>query len=99
MRRYIAVTSIVLFSMAAPALAQSNMGMDASGRFDGTPPLGTSAEYDAQQSGLSIPLDPVQTGSVTVTRPSEWDVCGAPANGMAATGDGSVNAACPDRNN
>ncbi|EJZ20625.1 hypothetical protein RCCGEPOP_14187, partial [Rhizobium sp. Pop5] len=48
MRRFIAATSIALLSLSAPVLAQSNMGMDASGRTDGSPPLGTAPGDEPQ---------------------------------------------------
>lgn len=100
MRRLISVTSIVLLSIAAPALAQSSMGIDPNGRFDGSPPPGTSPEYDAQQGGFEIPLDPIETGSITISRPSTWQApCAPRREGMRSRGDGSVNAACPDQSN
>jgi hypothetical protein len=68
MRTIFAVTSIVFLGIAGPVLAQSNMGTDYTGRFDGTPPLGTSPESPTT-NGLVIPLDPVETGSVDVVIP------------------------------
>lgn len=100
MRRFIAAASIALVTLSTPAFAQSNIGTDESGRFVGTPPLGTSPEYDAQQSGLQIPLDPVDTGSITIYRPSKWRTpCTYSEESATRTRDGSVNAACPDQNN
>lgn len=101
MRRFIAVVSVALVTISTPAFAQSNIGTDESGRFVGTPPLGTSPEYDAQQGGLSIPLDTYDTGGIVIYRPSNWRApCSRPEEGSAMrTHDGSVNAACPDRTN
>ena len=99
MRTLISITSIVLLSIAAPAFAQSSMGIDPNGRFDGSPPPGTSPAYDAQQNDLEIPLDPIETGGITITRPSTWR---SPCDGVSSHrthSDGTVNAACPDRTN
>lgn len=98
MRKLISVTSIVLL-IAASAFAQSSMGIDTNGRFDGSPPPGTSPEYDAQQSGLEIPLDPIETGTITIVRPSHWQAPCERENTRATRSDGTVNAACPDRAN
>lgn len=103
MRSLIAATSIALLSLSAPVLAQSNMGMDASGRFDGTPPLGTAPGAETQ-SGLTIPLDSFETGSVgnePLSGPVDWARCPPrKARGALATQGGnsgaSVNPACPD---
>jgi hypothetical protein len=77
MRRFIAATSIIVLGFAAPAFSQSNLGMDASGRFDGSPPLGTGPD-SGQEGGFSIPLDSVETGSVTVVVPSTRRDCPRP---------------------
>jgi len=98
MRTLISITSIVLL-IAAPAFAQSSMGVDTNGRFDGSPPPGTSPEYDAQQSGLEIPLDPIETGTITIVRPSSWTTPCERENTRTSRHDGTVNAACPDRAN
>lgn len=101
MRRFIAATSIALLSLSGPVLAQSNMGMDASGRFDGTPPLGTAPGAEPQ-AGLVIPLDSIETGSVENGVPSgrvDWARCPPrKARGALATQGGnsgaSVSPAC-----
>ncbi|ANK84859.1 MULTISPECIES: hypothetical protein [Rhizobium] len=101
MRRFIAATSIALLSLSAPVLAQSNMGMDASGRIDGTPPLGTAPGAEPQ-TGLVIPLDSIETGSVVNSAPSgrvDWARCPPrKARGALATQGGnsgaSVSPAC-----
>ncbi|EJB03668.1 hypothetical protein Rleg9DRAFT_2505 [Rhizobium leguminosarum bv. trifolii WSM597] len=106
MRRFIAAASIALLSLSTPVLAQSNMGMDASGRFDGTPPLGTSPGNEPE-SGLVIPLDSIETGSVDNGVPSgrvDWARCPPrKARGALATEGGnsgaSVSPACRDRGN
>ncbi|MFP3544128.1 hypothetical protein SB748_11690 [Rhizobium sp. SIMBA_035] len=98
MRRLISITSIVLL-IAAPAFAQSSMGVDTNGRFDGSPPPGTSPAYDAQQSGLEIPLDPIETGGITILRPSSWRAPCERDSTHQTRRDGTVNAACPDRTN
>ncbi|MBB4577163.1 hypothetical protein [Rhizobium lentis] len=101
MRRFIEATSIALLSLSTPVLAQSNMGMDASGRIDGTPPLGTAPGAEPQ-TGLVIPLDSIETGSVGNGAPSgrvDWARCPPrKARGALATQGGnsgaSVNPAC-----
>ena len=103
MRRFIAATSIAFLSLAAPVLAQSNMGMDASGRFDGTPPLGTAPGAETQ-SGLTIPLDSIETGSIDNSVPSgpvDWARCPPrkPRGALATEGGNSgasTNPACRD---
>jgi hypothetical protein len=65
MYRLIAMTSIVLLGFAGSALAQASMGMDSSGRFDGSAPLGTGRPDEAPSGGFSIPLDSFETGSTT----------------------------------
>ncbi|MBX5222425.1 hypothetical protein HJC04_19225 [Rhizobium sp. NLR8a] len=95
MRRFIAATSIALLSLSGPVLAQSNMGMDASGRFDGTPPLGTAPGAEPQ-TGLVIPLDSIETGSVDNGAPSgrvDWARCPPRKDrGALATQGGSSGA-------
>ncbi|SCB60855.1 hypothetical protein GA0061105_11394 [Rhizobium aethiopicum] len=101
MRRFIAATSIALLSLSAPVLAQSNMGMDASGRIDGTPPLGTAPGAETQ-NGLIIPLDSIETGSIDNGAPTgrvDWARCPPrKARGALATQGGnsgaSVSPAC-----
>ncbi len=65
MRRLIAITSVVVLGLAAPVFAQSSMGVDVSGRFDGSPPFGTSPETEQSSGGFSIPLDSIETGSTS----------------------------------
>ncbi|MDR9813266.1 hypothetical protein [Rhizobium hidalgonense] len=106
MRRFIAAASIALLSLSTPVLAQSNMGMDASGRFDGTPPLGTAPGAETQ-SGLVIPLDSIETGSVdngAPIGPVDWAKCPPrKARAALATEGGnsgaSTNPACRDNAN
>jgi len=70
MRRFIAAISIILTaSGAVPALARTFGDMDSSGRFGGMPPGTDRYRQDYDQGGISIPIDPVETGSVTVVRP------------------------------
>ncbi|MBX5157130.1 MULTISPECIES: hypothetical protein [unclassified Rhizobium] len=104
MRRFIAATTIALLSLSAPGLAQSNMGMDASGRIDGTPPLGTAPGVETQ-SGLIIPLDSMETGSINDNGTSsgrvDWARCPPrKTRGALATEGGnsgaSTSAACRD---
>ncbi|NLS07785.1 hypothetical protein HGP14_31600 [Rhizobium sp. P32RR-XVIII] len=85
MRTIIAVTSIVFLGIAGPVLAQSNTGMDYTGRFDGTPPLGTSPEYDSMNR-LAFPIDTMPTGSIDVVIPRDrLDAarCPPPKRGVA----------------
>jgi hypothetical protein len=92
MRRLLAVTSIVIIGFAGSAFAQANLGMDSSGRFDGSAPLGTGPK-DEQSSGLSIPLDSFETGSTTTSAPIQWTRC--PAHNSSAK-HRSTNPACID---
>ncbi|WP_337270864.1 hypothetical protein [Oryzifoliimicrobium ureilyticus] len=55
--------SLTLLASTSALYAQSNLNMDSSGRFDGSPPLGTST--DQESSGLAIPLDGGITGSTS----------------------------------
>jgi hypothetical protein len=92
MRRLLAVTSILILGLAGSAFAQANLGMDSSGRFDGSPPVGTSSQDD-QSSGLSIPLDSFETGSTTTSAPIQWTRC--PAHQRNSANQRSM--ACVDR--
>jgi hypothetical protein len=65
MYRLIAMTSIVLLGLAGSAFAQASMGMDSSGRYDGSAPLGTGRADQAPSGGFSIPLDAFETGSTS----------------------------------
>ncbi|WP_431322857.1 hypothetical protein [Rhizobium sp. YTU87027] len=66
MRRLIAVTSVLLVSFVGSAFAQASMGMDSSGRIDGSPPLGTSPDSDGTGGGgFSIPIDFGTTSSTS----------------------------------
>ncbi len=99
MRTIIAVTSIVVLGIAGPVLAQSNTGTDYTGRFDGTPPLGTSPEFDAMNR-LVIPIDPMTTGNIDVVIPRNRgtvDVtrCPPPKRGVAPK-TSRYGQACPD---
>lgn len=72
MRRFIAAISIILTaSGSVPALSQTFGDMDSSGRFGGMPPGTDRYREDYDQSGISIPIDPVETGSVTVVHPAK----------------------------
>jgi hypothetical protein len=66
------MTSIVITGLAGSALAQASMGMDSSGRFDGSPPLGTGRPDEAPSGGFSIPLDSLETGSTGTSRSIQW---------------------------
>ncbi len=70
MRRFIAATSIILLGLSIPAFSQSFGDMDSSGRFGGMPPGTDRYRQDYDQGGVSIPLDPIETDSITVDRPS-----------------------------
>jgi hypothetical protein len=72
MYRLIAMTSIVILGFAGGALAQASMGMDSSGRFDGSAPLGTGRPDQAPSGGFSIPLDSLETGSTSTTGSIQW---------------------------
>ena len=91
MRKLLAITSVVIMSLAGSALAQMNMGMDSSGRFDGSAPLGTGPK-DEQSSGLSIPLDSFETESTTSSAPAQWTRC--PPQQRNAANRKSTNPAC-----
>ena len=96
MRTIIAVTSIVFLGVAGPVLAQSNMGTDYTGRFDGSPPLGTSPEYDSMNR-LAFPIDPTTTGDIDVVIPRDRiDAarCPPPKSG-AAPKTSRYGQACP----
>lgn len=93
MRRLIAVTSVLMFSFAGSAFAQSSMGMDASGRFDGSPPLGTSREDEAPSGGFAIPFDTSVTGSTTNSGNIQWTRCPPQRRGVQGS-----NQACLDNN-
>jgi hypothetical protein len=96
MLKLIAATSIVILGITGSAWAQTNMGTDASGRFDGSPPLGTSPEVE-QSTGLSIPLDSIETGSTT-SGTIHWTRC--PEGGKIAArtrnSGASISRACLD---
>ena len=77
MRRIIAATSIILLGFAIPAFSQSFGDMDSSGRFGGMPPGTDRYRENYDQGGLTIPLDPIETGTITVVQPSE-PVCPQP---------------------
>ncbi len=91
MRKLLAVTSVVIMGFAGSAFAQMNMGMDSSGRFDGSAPLGTGPQ-DEQSSGLSIPLDSLETGSTAGSAPVQWTRC--PPHQRNAANRKSTNPAC-----
>lgn len=92
MLRLLAVTSIIVLGCAGGVFAQASLGMDNSGRFDGSPPLGTGPS-DEQSSGLSIPLDSFETGSTTTSAPIQWTRC--PAK-HASSKHRSTDPACRD---
>jgi hypothetical protein len=71
MRRFIAATtSIILLGFSVPAFSQALGDADSSGRFGGMPPGTDRYRQDYDQGGISIPLDPVATGSITADQPS-----------------------------
>ena len=92
MRKLLAVTSIVIMGFAGGAFAQMNMGMDSSGRFDGTAPLGTGSKDEQPSGGLSIPLDSFETGSTAGSAPVQWTRC--PPSQRNAANRKSNNPAC-----
>jgi hypothetical protein len=92
MRRLLAFTSIVIMGFAGSAFAQASLGMDSSGRFDGSAPLGTGPK-DEQPSGLSVPIDSFETDSTTTSAPIQWTRC--PAKSSSAR-QRSTNPACID---
>ncbi len=92
MRRLLAGTLIIVLGFSGSAFAQANIGMDSSGRFDGSAPLGTGPN-DEQSSGLSIPLDSFETGSTTTSAPIQWTRC--PAHQRNSANQRST--ACIDR--
>jgi hypothetical protein len=91
MRTLLAVTSVVVLGFAGSVFAQANLGMDSSGRFDGSAPLGTGPK-DEQSSGLSIPLDSFETGSTTTSAPIQWTRC--PPQKRNGTNGKTANLAC-----
>ncbi|MBY5820984.1 hypothetical protein [Rhizobium leguminosarum] len=105
MRMFLAAASIILLGFAAPAFSQALADMDSSGRFGGMPP-GTAPGAEPQ-SGLIIPLDSIETGSIDnepVSGPVDWARCPPrKARGALATEGGnsgaSVSAACRDNGN
>lgn len=94
MRRFIAATSIALLSFAAPAFSQSLGDMDYSGRFFGMPPGTVPGEESS--SGIMIPLDPIETGDITVVIPTHRTTCPRPGTRQyrAAERDGTLGDAC-----
>jgi hypothetical protein len=96
MLKVIAATSIVILGLTGSAWAQTNMGTDASGRFDGSPPLGTSPEVE-QSTGLAIPLDSMQTGSTT-SGTTRWTRCpeGGKITARTRNSSESISKACLD---
>jgi hypothetical protein len=73
MYKLIAMTSIITLGFAGSIFAQANMGMDSSGRFDGSAPLGTSRADESPSGGFAIPFDAFETGSTTNTPKSiQW---------------------------
>ncbi|MGO6675750.1 hypothetical protein [Rhizobium leguminosarum] len=94
MRMFLAAASIILLGFAAPAFSQALADMDSSGRFGGMPP-GTVPGAESN-GGLMIPLDPVETGDITVVIPSDRTVCPRPGTRQyrAAERDGTLDDAC-----
>ncbi|KRB61232.1 hypothetical protein ASE04_23000 [Rhizobium sp. Root708] len=76
MRRLFVISSVITLALAGSAMAQASMGMDSSGRFDGSPPIGTSFGTDQSDSGLSIPLDSFETNSTSYSAPVYVPRCG-----------------------
>lgn len=98
MRRLIAVTSVLLLSFAGSALAQANMGMDSSGRLDGSPPLGTSPDTEGTGGGgFSIPIDFGTT--TTSTNSIQWTGCPEGQHRTVRGGTNTLtNQACRNNN-
>nr|WP_027685479.1 hypothetical protein [Rhizobium leguminosarum] len=94
MRMFLAAASIILLGFAAPAFSQALADMDSSGRFGGMPP-GTVPGAESN-GGLMIPLDPVETGDITVVIPSDRTTCPRPGTRQyrAAERDGTLTDAC-----
>jgi hypothetical protein len=98
MRRLIAVTSVLLLSFTGSAFAQANMGMDSSGRLDGSPPLGTSPDTEGTGGGgLSIPID---FGTMTTgTNSIQWTGCPEGQHRTVRGGTNTLtNQACRNNN-
>lgn len=95
MRRFMAATSIILLGFSFPAFSQTLGDMDSSGRFGGMPPGTDRYRQDYDQGGVSIPLDPVETGSITVVQPSE-PACPRPGSRewRMEMRDGTLSNAC-----
>ncbi|EPE94785.1 hypothetical protein [Rhizobium grahamii] len=95
MRRLIAVTSVLLLGFAGSAFAQASMGMDSSGRFDGSPPLGTSPDTEGTGGGgLSIPID---FGTTTIYSDQiNWTICPGGQRVRAQPGTPAASQACRD---
>ncbi|CCM79034.1 hypothetical protein [Rhizobium mesoamericanum] len=98
MRRLIAVTSVLLLSFVGSAFAQASMGMDSSGRFDGSPPLGTAPDKEGTGGGgFSIPIDFGTTAS-TNSRSIQWTGCPEDQRGRARGGSNTLTyEACRNR--
>lgn len=95
MHRFIAATAIILVGLTGNAFSQSSTDMDSSGRFGGMPPGTDRYRQGYDQSGVSIPLDPVETGSVTISQPAPSD-CPRPGTRQwrAEERDGTVGDDC-----
>jgi hypothetical protein len=96
MRRFITAISIILTAFGGvPAFSQTFGDMDSSGRFGGMPPGTDRSREDYDQGGISIPIDPVETGSVTVLHPAKAE---CPQQGTrewrARRGDGTLKDEC-----
>ncbi len=91
MRRLIVMTSLIVLGLSGSALAQANMGMDSSGRFDGSPPLGTVPDDQQTGGGLSIPIDSFTTESTGNPNDIQWTRCQ-----KRTAGDVSTRQACID---
>nr|WP_033182944.1 hypothetical protein [Rhizobium brockwellii]KPN24480.1 hypothetical protein KS05_23825 [Rhizobium brockwellii] len=94
MRMFLAAASIILLGFAAPAFSQALADMDSSGRFGGMPP-GTVPGAESN-GGLMIPLDPVETGDITVVITSDRTTCPRPGTRQyrIAERDGTLTDAC-----
>lgn len=90
MRRLIVMSSLVVLGLSSAAFAQANMGMDSSGRFDGSPPLGTSPEDYQSSSGLSIPIDSYTTSSTGNPNNIQWTRCPQRTAGDVSTRQGCL---------
>ena len=93
LKRALTLASVIATLVAQPALAQSAIGADASGRFDGSPPLGTSELPD--EDPLRIPIGgSIQTPAASIVWPGLGPECAAKPHKDAGRGDRQPRQAC-----